>query len=130
MLRKLIAAAVCCAGLMLAGCSNTQLIDPTVACDTLCTITKAAASAESSVTIAAKGLETAVNLGAIKPGSDTAVAAKTALVAAGKALDAAEAYIKAGDYAAAQAQIDAAKSTAATVDAQTGTTDPTLTGAQ
>lgn len=111
--------------LPIAGCNSTGSATTTPA-TTAETVTKAAASAEASLTIAAKGLTTAVQLGAIKSGSSTALAAKTALDAAGKVMDAAEAYIVAGNYSAAQTQIKAAQNTAADVDKQTGTVDATV----
>jgi hypothetical protein len=100
----------------LAACQNGV----STTCDQACTVTKAYATAESSVTIAAKGVSKAVDLGAIKPGSDTAKAVKLALDGASKALDVANAYINAGNYGAAQTQIDNANKTVADVNAQTG----------
>lgn len=100
----------------LSGCANGV----STTCNQQCTVTKAYATAESSVTIAAKGVSKAVDLGAIKPGSDTAKAVKLALDGASKALDVANAYINAGNYGAAQTQIDNANKTVADVNAQTG----------
>jgi hypothetical protein len=119
---KLAGALVLGISLAVAACNTPSATAPS----TQETVTKAAASAEASLTIAAKGLTAAVNLGAIKPGSSTANAAKLALDSASKALDAAEAYIAAGLYPQAQAQIDNANKSAAGVDQQTGTADPTL----
>lgn len=102
-------------GVLVASCTTPQS-----ACDQACTVTKAYATAESGVTIAAKGVSKAVDLGAIKPGSDTAKAVKLALDGASKALDVANAYISAGNYGAAQTQINNANSTVADVNSQTG----------
>jgi hypothetical protein len=85
------------------------------------TVTKAYATAEAAVTIAAQGLTKAVQMGGITPGSSTAKASQTALDAASKALDAANAYINAGLYDQAQTQINNANAGVAQVNAQTGT---------
>lgn len=85
------------------------------------TVTKAYATAEAGVTIAAEGLTKAVQMGGITAGSSTAKAAQTALDAASKALDAANAYINAGLFDQAQTEIDSANTGVAQVNAQTGT---------
>lgn len=110
------AASILGACVTLSACSTTT---PT-ACDQACVVNKAYMTAESSVTIAAKGITKAVQAGAIVPGSSTAKAVQLGLDGASKALDAANAYIAAGNMTAAQAQVDAANSQVATVNSQTG----------
>lgn len=112
---KLVIAALC-GSLALAACGTVD--SP---CDKQCTVTKAYVTSESSVTIAAKGISKAVDLGAIKPGSDIAKALKLTLDGADKALDAANAYIAAGLFDQAQNRIDSANTSVSDVNTQTGT---------
>ena len=97
------------------GCTSTGQT-----CDQTCVIKTSYASAESGVTLAAKGVTTAVAAGAIKPDSDVANGIKLALDGASKALDAANAYIAAGNLTAAQTQITNANNSVADVNSQTG----------
>ena len=103
------------------------------ACDTITSqtpqdratlVTKSAASAEISVTAAAKGIQIAADHGAITPGSDLAVSLLAALKGANLSLDAAENYIAAQDYDSAQQEIDLANATAAKVKSQTPAVAP------
>jgi len=84
------------------------------------TVTKAYATAEAAVTIAAKGITKAVQMGGITAGSSTAKAVQKGLDAASSALDAANAYMNAGLYDQAQSQIDAANLQIDTVNTETG----------
>ena len=84
------------------------------------TVSKAYATSEASLTIAAKSATTAVNAGAITPGSDTAKAVQKGLDSASLALDAANTYLNAGLYDQAQAQVDAGQSQIDTINSVPG----------
>ena len=111
------------ASMPLGGCGLFEA-DPTVSsASTQEAVTKAYATAEAAVTIAAKGITKAVQMGGITAGSDTAKAVQKGLDAASSALDAANAYLNAGLYDQAQNQIDNANKSIGDVNAQTGATN-------
>jgi hypothetical protein len=123
-MRRLFGAAILAAALTVAvplgGCSLFGG-DPTATpATTQETVTKAYATAEAAVTIAAKGLTKAVQMGGITAGSDTAKAIQKGLDAASSALDAANAYMNAGLYDQAQSQIDNANKSIDGVNVETG----------